>query len=71
MTLHDDATGTSIILMVVIGVPCLLLIIPSIIQGFAGDWSKAYSLIKVGWHWVEVIIASLIILILIVGAILE
>ena len=68
MTLYDDTTGAAMGLMVILGVPCLVLTIPAIIQGIGGDWSTAYYLIDMDIHWVGLLVGLLIILTLTMGA---
>ena len=71
MTLHEDVTAVCIVLMVIIGIPCLLLTVPAIILGLRGDWSTAYLVIQQGWHLLGLGTGLLICLVLIVGAIDE
>ena len=68
MTLYDDATEAAMVLMGILGVPCLVLTIPTIIQGVGGDWSMAYHLVDMGIEWLGVFVGLFIIAILIMGA---
>ena len=71
MSHNDNATLAATGVMSFLGVPWLLLVIPSVVQGLAGDLTASYALMEQGLHWGGFIIGALITLILIVGAILE
>jgi len=71
MTLHENVTAVCIVLMTIIGIPCLLVTIPAIMEGLGGDWSTAYTLLQQGWHLLGLGTGVLICLILIVGAMYE